>query len=250
MTIGFEIEDVEKTIEVQPEGNNNPEPKELIGEKMQGAREQKKVNKYMKEIDILRETIERKAAPKRVAGKDNDNIWFSNEVDINQHGVPSSDFPAWYFDQHIDELKIEIDSLEKNLALDLYRGAHLTKVRKDLVSKKVRLENILESKPDFDDKTKDKMAKAVKFLGERIGHVMISRDAKNKRLADAHYEVEKMMRPSVDVGSEVEADFYKRKGVQIINGRVSRLQAEICWKIMKKALDGGIANTEALRPAR
>ena len=173
--------------------------------------------------------------------------WFS-EVDLNQRGVPSSDFPSWYFDVRIDKLREDIDELEKNIDMDLFRGKDLIDARKKLSMRKKRLDDILESRPKFNGILKDKVAKVAQELGDRIGDAMYRTKDKNKKLVDAHKEVSILTSPTIEVKSEIEADFYKQKNVRIVNGKVPRLQAEICWKTMRRALEPyESANTESLR---
>jgi len=189
-------------------------------------------------------------APVSAAKADSKVVWFS-EVDINQHGNVSSDFPAWYFDQHIRELQEDIARIERNVDLDLYRGQHLLKARKEIEMKKGRLTAIQESKPKLEGARKDKVASIAKELGIQIGRAMFTREEKQRGLVDAHVEADRWMNPCIEVKSDVEADYYKRKGVKIVGGKVSRIQAEICWKTMVKALgEEPIANTERLRAMR
>lgn len=172
--------------------------------------------------------------------------WFS-EVDLNSKGKPASDFPARYFDVHIQELQEEVDGLQKQLDLDIHRGKDLLRIRKELATKKGRLDSINESKATFTPIVKDKIHKVAGELGERISESMFTRDANDKRLVDAHEEARRMSTPCIAVKSEIEADYYKQAGVPIIDGKVSRNHAEIAYKIMMKSVGEGSVNTEMLR---
>lgn len=172
--------------------------------------------------------------------------WFA-EIDLNQKGKPISDFPARYFDAHIEELAYDIGVLETKVSLGGYDGKALAKDRRTLDAKKKKYDAIQESRIKLTPATKDKIYRAATDLGERIREAQFTREQESRHLVDAHEEASRMSMPCIEVRSEVEADYFRQKGVHIVNGKVSRTQAEICYKTFKKELDGGSVNTESLR---
>jgi len=243
-------EKAQETPKESPEEKKARKKQEYL-DRMAAGRAKAKAAKAMAETakpDVIETTGDTAIPPKPVA--ESKIHWFS-EVDMNQHGRPSSDFPAWYFDQHIAELNEDVRRIESNIDLDIYRGAHLLKMRKELAAKKSRLEAIQASKPKLQGADKDKVAKIARELGIQIGAAMFTREEKQRGLVDAHIEADRMVNPCIEVKSEIEADYYRRKGVKIVGGKVPRIQAEICWKTMVKALgEEPIANTERLRSMR
>ena len=179
------------------------------------------------------------------------SIQWYGEVDLNKKGVPSADFPARYHETLIEDLKSEIDCIERDIDLDVYQGKKKQQMRDILKERKDRYEAIMESKPKLNDVERDKVAKAVRSLGNKVGALMFTREEMKQRTVDAHEEARRWQTPCVKVESEYEADFYKQKGVPIVNGMVNRVQAEIAYKVMLKDLESGIVpNTERLRLAK
>jgi hypothetical protein len=175
-------------------------------------------------------------------------IVYFGEVDINKKtGLPASDYPAWCHDPQIEELKDEIRASEKAIDLELYKGKDLMRMREQLSMKKKRLDQILDSKPKINDADKDRIARARKDLGERIGESMFTASDMMRGTADAHVEAERMVKPCVKIQSEYEAGLAKACGMNIENGKVSRNDAARIWKIQGKLLGESILDAEQLR---
>ncbi len=176
--------------------------------------------------------------------------WYG-EVDLNKKGLPSSDFPARYHETLIDDLKEEISTIERDIDLDIYQGKKKVQMRELLALRKERYDAIMQSKPKFTDVERDKVAATVKKLGDKIGHMMFTREEKKQGTGDAHEEARRWQQPCVKVENETEADFFKQKGVSIVDGKVNRVQAEIAYKVMLKDLESGVVpDTERLRFAK
>lgn len=176
-------------------------------------------------------------------------IWFG-EVDINKHGKPSSDYPAWYFDVQIKELRREIDDIERGLENEMFQGKDKLKMKNLLAQRKDRYEKIMESKPKLRDVDKDRIAKSRKELGERIGESQYCYSDMQKGAmgnADPQVEADRMVNPCIDVKNAIEADFCKQAGIRITNGKISRNDAVRIWQIQGKILQEGILSAEVLR---
>jgi len=194
-----------------------------------------------------------KEEPKEIFNEKSDIKWFA-EVDINSRtGKPSADYPGWYFEQRIAEQEDEIRSLENAIEMDLYKGLKKKEAVQRLSAMKKRHDEILESKPNLRGADKDRIAKVANDLGERIKASMpnysdMQRGATGS--VDIEQEARRMVLPCIEVKSKEEADLFKQRGINIVNGKVSRNQAITAWKIMSKSIGADTCDAESLRNPR
>jgi hypothetical protein len=217
-------------------------------EAMAKAREARKAKK-LSEVTEVKE--EKKAVD--ILNEKSDIKWFA-EVDINSRtGKPSADYPGWYFEQRLAEQEDEIRSLENALEMDLYKGQKKKEAVIRLSAMKKRHDEILESKPNLRGADKDRIAKVANDLGERIKASMpcysdMQRGATGS--VDIEQEARRMVLPCIEVKSKEEADLFKQRGINIVNGKVSRNQAITAWKIMSKSIGADTCDAESLRNPR
>lgn len=194
-----------------------------------------------------------KEEPKDIFKEKSDIKWFA-EVDINSRtGKPSADYPGWYFEQRIAEQEDEIRSLENAIEMDLYKGLKKKEAVQRLSAMKKRHDEILESKPNLRGADKDRIAKVANDLGERIKASMPSYSDMQRGATgsvDIEQEARRMVLPCIEVKSKEEADLFKQRGINIVNGKVSRNQAITAWKIMSKSIGADTCDAESLRNPR
>ena len=194
-----------------------------------------------------------KEEPKDIFSEKSDIKWFA-EVDINSRtGKPSADYPGWYFEQRIAEQEDEIRSLENAIEMDLYKGLKKKEAVQRLSAMKKRHDEILESKPNLRGVDKDRIAKVANDLGERIKASMPSYSDMQRGATgsvDIEQEARRMVLPCIEVKSKEEADLFKQRGINIVNGKVSRNQAITAWKIMSKSIGADTCDAESLRNPR
>ncbi len=194
-----------------------------------------------------------KEEPKDIFKEKSDIKWFA-EVDINSRtGKPSADYPGWYFEQRIAEQEDEIRSLENAIEMDLYKGLKKKEAVQRLSAMKKRHDEILESKPNLRGVDKDRIAKVANDLGERIKASMPSYSDMQRGATgsvDIEQEARRMVLPCIEVKSKEEADLFKQRGINIVNGKVSRNQAITAWKIMSKSIGADTCDAESLRNPR
>ena len=194
-----------------------------------------------------------KEEPKDIFSEKSDIKWFA-EVDINSRtGKPSADYPGWYFEQRIAEQEDEIRSLENAIEMDLYKGLKKKEAVQRLSAMKKRHDEILESKPNLRGADKDRIAKVANDLGERIKASMPSYSDMQRGATgsvDIEQEARRMVLPCIEVKSKEEADLFKQRGINIVNGKVSRNQAITAWKIMSKSIGADTCDAESLRNPR
>jgi hypothetical protein len=176
-------------------------------------------------------------------------VWFG-EVDMNSRGVPSSDYPSYYFDPQTRELKNRITDIERGLDLDLYTGRDKVKVRQQLSEMKTRYDAIEASRPKLSGSDKDAIAKVFKDLGERIGGSMFTYSDMQRGTADAHVEADRMVNPCIEIKSQVEADYCRQRGIEIVNGKISRNHASQMAQLFGKVIGEGIIDMERFRNQR
>jgi len=197
--------------------------------------------------------MEVKEEPKDIFNEKSDIKWFA-EVDINSKtGKPSADYPGWYFEQRIAEQAEEIRGLENAIDMDLYKGLKKKEAVQRLSAMKKRHDQILESKPNLRGADKDRIAKVTNDLGERIKATMPNYSDMQRGATgtvDIEAEARRMVLPCIEVKSREEADLFKQRGIEIVNGKVSRNQAITAWKIMSKSIGADTCDAESLRNPR
>ena len=173
------------------------------------------------------------------------DITFFGEADLNPKGKISSEYPGWYNDTQIQDLKEQITVEENAISKGWVSKDQLGEAQDRLNQKKERLDRILESKPKMDGASKDKVDKVRNELGKTIAEGMYSRSDMMRGLADPHEEMRRMTRKGITLSPE-QASFAKACGVPMEGRNVSRTGAEKVWKILSKSL-GEPANIERLR---
>ena len=171
-------------------------------------------------------------------------ISFFSEADMNK-GKIASEYPAWYFNTMIDDLKEDIRREEWNLEQNIVPRDQLPVIRDRVKRLKAKLDAVEESRPQLTDIEKNKLTKTMKELGKEIAAKMFTRSQMQKGLADSHMEAKRMTDPSIPVTPEI-AEVAKMCNVPIVGGKLSRKSAEKCWKILAN-YHGEPSNTEYLR---
>jgi hypothetical protein len=178
-------------------------------------------------------------------------IRFFGEVDLHpQTKKISSQYPAWYAERPMEELKERIDGMERALDRDEVPRDRLAEYKDDLRKQKERYDAIRLSVPKLSGTDKDRIAKIRSEMGEEIKSGYFTRDSMVKGTADAHKEAERMVKPMIDVKPEY-GDILKACNVKITDGKVTRDGMVKAWKIVGKLLNrhGGDEDTnpEVLR---
>ncbi len=157
-------------------------------------------------------------------------------------GRISSDWPAWYFDVHVDELKSEIEDQQRSLDMGLIHPTEVEITKRRIKEKKARMDEIVSSKPKLKPIQKDRLHLLTEEWGEIIKDSMFTRDEMMMGLAGAHEEVKRMTEPAFRVDPKIAAAM----GVTAQGGKVSRDELTRMWKIGRKHL-GESTNAEVLR---
>lgn len=172
-----------------------------------------------------------------------DEIKFFGEVDRTEKGKIKSEYPAWYFEPHIEDMKEEVERWEREETLGF--APHDPERKAIIKMRKERYEAITKSKPGISDAQKDQLAKEYKKLSKQIRDSMPTRSEMKQGTVSAHEEARRMSEPIINI----DADLAKSCGVEVIGGKVSRDGASKIWKITGKYL-GEATNVETLRRDR
>lgn len=178
-----------------------------------------------------------------------DKISFFGTVD-RQRSAPNgkilSEYPAWYNEQLIDDLREKISSKERAIAENRVDPRELPTEKENLDQLKKRMSEIERSRPkNMDGKTKDHLAKFYKEMGKEISDLMFDRTSMMKGTADAHIEASRMEKPCINLPDEF-AELASKLNVVPTNGKINRNQASRMWKIIGRALEEE-TNCEILR---
>lgn len=168
------------------------------------------------------------------------------DVDRMKDGKIRSHFPAWYYEQQIEDLKESIRHREYQLDNDLIASTERNIQRERLKQEKDKLDKIEFSRVKLTPIEKDEMGKFQKEMGTKIKNQMFSRSEMEKGTADAHEEARRMIEPIIEIKGEFDAKLAEECGVKVKDGKISRKDAEKMWKIASRAL-GEPSNTETLR---
>lgn len=155
-----------------------------------------------------------------------------------------SQYPAFYFDTHISELKEEIESSERRLNTGQVPYEQSHKVKAEVERNKNKLEAIEKSKPHLSDGERDRLFKAYKKLSKDIGDFLFTRSDMMLGLATPHEEARRMVEYYIPTdGIE---DLVKACRVRVQDKKMSRNGAAKVFKICGKLI-GEPTNIEVLR---
>ena len=177
-----------------------------------------------------------------------ESVQFFGAVDRKDRradGAICSEYPAFYFDVHLNDLKESIASKERMIKAGLVHPTEMPFAQAELAKEKTRLAEINNARVVLKGKDKDEAWALYKELGTQIQDSMPTRTDMMKGLASPHDEVKKShLEPFINVkGNE---KVFAQIGVKTVGGKVTRNQAARMYKILGKAL-GENTNTERLR---
>jgi hypothetical protein len=171
---------------------------------------------------------------------------FFGSVDKTKDGRLRSEMPAWYFQQHREELEESIRHKKYQLDHDLVPLTEKNLMKERLKQEEGRLNEIDASKPKITDIEKNVITKGRNDLGKKIKDSMFTRSEMERGVADAHEEARRMSDPIIKVDSKEESELLSACEIEIKDGKVSRDQASKAWKIGSRLLDES-SNVEVLR---
>jgi len=163
------------------------------------------------------------------------------------NGEITSEYPAWYLDNHVEELQRDIDRIEGGLKAHTIPDNSRPQHEAELKSLKERQLSIINSKPRLSGKDKDTLSDLYKDLVNQVSDSMFTRSEMMKGLASAHEEARRMVGSIINVGDN--GQIFMNMGITPIDGKVSRNQASRAIKIIGRLL-GEPTNIEYFRKDR
>mgnify|MGYP001183536645 FL=1 len=218
------------------------EHKAKIKEGRARARERKRLKLSTQQVEPV--LASKPISPEIIVPKT--DIKLFGPVDKHRSGRNRSEYPAYYFEEHMNELKRSVEDKESQLDQDLIPGQAKTRYRARLREEKERLDQIKESIPKLSGAETDLVVETRKKMGEKIKEAKFTRSDEEKGLADAHEEARRMSEPCMKIESDFEAHLAKEIGVTPRGGMVSRTDMERMWKISSRLI-GEPSDTEYLR---
>ena len=174
------------------------------------------------------------------------SIEFFGAVDRQEDtGNIRSQYPGWFFDNQIEELKEDIDKRKRSLDKGIIPLDVLPDYEANLERDKKRYDDIVNSRPDLTEEDRDKLAKRRTVLGNRIAESMFTNTDMDMGYASPNEEARRMVEPCIDVKRD-DIEYVESMGIEPVDGKISRNQATKVWQIMSKALDED-TNVEILR---
>jgi uncharacterized membrane protein YheB (UPF0754 family) len=182
-----------------------------------------------------------------MAEKEPMGIKFFGSIDKNSKGEITSEYPAWVFTNHIDQLEEDIN----RLTIEIQRGtanAKIAEMKEEVMRLESKLQDIVGSKPRLSDKIQDALREDLSKMGDMISEAMFTRSEMQMGWADAHKEADRMSLDLISIDNDLRqialaCGIGKEK---VKNGKVNRTDLEKMYKIVAAALDAD-TNTEKLR---
>ena len=174
------------------------------------------------------------------------SIVFFGEIDRSEKGKIKSEFPAWYFENNVEDLEEEVGQKKRALERKNINWEDIEATKQEVALLEEKLKSIKGSKPKLKGADKDRVYKEYNRLKGEIRDSMFTRTEMMKGLASAHEEAKRMTEPGISVDPEL-ADACN---IRLTKGKVSRNDASKMFKIMGKVLGDVPTNTEYLRRDR
>lgn len=174
--------------------------------------------------------------------------------ELDPDGAILSEFPAFYHSQHIEELKEEISSLERNLNRykreKIFDEEGLYRQARSIKAKKAKLQLIEQSKPSLNATQQDKLWKISQDLQKEIKDLLFTQSQMKLGTVSAHEEADRMVDKRISVDKlGIDPQMAEELNMKLEAGKASRGDLERVLKIINKSL-GEDSNISNLRPDR
>ena len=174
--------------------------------------------------------------------------------DLNPDGKILSEYPAWYFDNQIEDLQEEISTCQKNISRyrkdRIFDEESIYKQNRDLELKKKKLELIESSKPKLNGAQKDKLWEVAQNLTKEVRGLLFTKSEMKLGTPSPHEEASRIIDKKISVDKlGISPQMAKDLNLNLKEGRASRGDLERALKIVNK-LFGEDTNLEHLRADR
>jgi hypothetical protein len=174
-------------------------------------------------------------------------IKFFGKLDENRAGRRVSEYPAWYFDVHIEELKEAIARGKRSLNRGEVPPDQVAVVKAEIERDEQKMNEIEHYQPQLSVGEREKLMKLYKEeLCPMISASLFTRNQMQKGLAPAHEEAKRMVQPVIEVKSELLGELLVAAGGKLENKKTSRNALAKVFKLVGKLLNEP-TNIEVLR---
>lgn len=174
------------------------------------------------------------------------NVDLYSNLDRDRYGNIASEFPAWYFETHLDNMKEELNSIERRLERGAVSQEEQPYARAEMERLKEKIRSIEKSKPQIKDGERTTLQKCYRELAGKIQDSMFTYSEMMMGTANANEEARRMVNPCIGLSASLKT-LAKTCNVKMAQGgTVSRNGAIKIWKIIGKLINEG-TNVESLR---
>jgi hypothetical protein len=170
---------------------------------------------------------------------------FFGKIDRDFKDNVTSEFPAWYFETHIENMKEERATLIRRLERGEVPPDNVPYAKQDAAAIKDRIDEIEKSRPDIRDNERTDLQKLHKELSRKIADSMFTRSEMMMGTASAHEEAKRMTQQIIPLSVKL-MGLAKSCNVTPVKSKVSRNEASKIWKILGRLIGEG-TNVEGLR---
>lgn len=159
-------------------------------------------------------------------------------------GKISVAFPQWYFKQHIEEIKRQIEQKERQIKSGLLDATAMLIAKQQTEELRNKLSMILSGVPEINAKEKDYLSKFYKWSSAVLSDELFSRSEMQMGLADPRVILERESNKYINIRNFI--DIAKAANIKVAKDKVNLKDIQIMWKIVGKIL-GEPTNTEWVR---
>lgn len=137
-----------------------------------------------------------------------------------------SQLPAWRHEKGMEDLKEEIDSIDRKFANSTYRPEDKNYLQMKRKKLDARYQDIISSKPAMNAAERSSLEKSYRETGEKIAESLFTRDQMWMRTVSAHEELRRMKKPCI----KIDPVLAELSNVKLdANGKATRDDALRAW---------------------
>ena len=168
-------------------------------------------------------------------------IQFFGDVDKTPTGQISSEWPAWFFDVHVEKMEEAVARKKRQLERGEIPIEHRPIAKNEIAKEEQKIKEIHASKPKLNGGQKDMIAKAYRSIESQLQESMFTERDQKKGFVNPREELQRQSTAYVEVDPKIAraCGLGEQK-------KITGKQAAKCYKIMGKVL-GENTNLERIR---
>jgi len=173
---------------------------------------------------------------------------FFGEIDRDVRNRIASEYPAWYFETHLSNMKEEMESLKRRIARGEVPHDGIPQAEAEVRNMNERITHIESSRPEIKEEEKNELMSLHNELSGKIADSMFTRSEMKMGLASPHEEASRMVDKRISISPKLKG-LAASCNISMAGAKISRNDATRIWKILGKLLGIG-TNVEGLRKDR